>query len=80
MIRGDFLEDRSFLGPTRPTWGDVIRLRDLRHWAQVLQKQVSVLEGLPRSADVELMLIRERSTLETVRREIGQLEGLLASL
>jgi len=44
-------KERSFLGPSRPTWGDLQRLRDLRHLASATGRRISILEAIRREMD-----------------------------
>ena len=80
MTWRDLHQERSFLGPTRPTWGDLRRLRDLKRLASATRRRTSVLEALPPSMGTRQELERERAYLEATRREMNRLETLLALL
>ena len=81
MINSSFLPPRrSFLGPYRPTWSDFQRLRTLRQMEQVIRRKVSTLMASPTSRRIVTELETENHQLELVRREISELEHLLALL
>ena len=80
MMWRDLHQERSFLGPTRPTWGDLQRLRDLRRLACATRRRISVLEAQPPSRATQQELERERVYVEATRREMDELETLLALL
>ena len=73
-------EERSFLGPLRPTWGDLLRLRALRDMEQAVSTRIAALGVLPQSPRVQGELAGERACLDELRREVTQLENRLALL
>lgn len=82
MVGHDFLlsSRRSFLGPHQPSWGDLLRLHDLRYLASVIRERISALATQPQSNHVLRLLMEERCHLEAISQEISQLEDLVALL
>ena len=72
--------ERSFLGPRKPSWIDLLRLRALRDLGRAVLRRISALEAMPQSAHAREELEREKTHLEAVRREKQQLQSLLAIL
>jgi len=72
--------ERSFLGPRKPSWIDLLRLHALRDLERAVLRRISALEALPQSPQVREELERERAHLEAVHREKQELQSLLAIL
>ena len=72
--------DRSFLGPMRPGWGDLLRFQTLRDMEQVIQVRISALEARPDTAKVREEIELARQHLAAVNHEMSQLENLFALL
>ena len=72
--------DRSFLGPMRTGWGDLLRFQTLRDMEQVIQVRISALEARPDTAKVREEIELARQHLAAMRHEMSQLESLLALL
>jgi len=72
---------RSFLGPYRPTWSDFQRLRTLREMERVILQRISTLKAAaPEKNGITTDVEAERWCLESLRRELSELERLLALL
>ena len=82
MVTRDFSmpAERSFLGPKKPTWIDLLRLHALRDLERAVLRRISAMEALPQSPQVREELTREKAHLEAIRREKGELESVLAIL
>ena len=82
MVTRDFSmpAERSFLGPRKPSWIDLLRLHALRDLERAVLRHISALEALPQSPRWREKVAREKAHLEAVRREKEGLESLLALL
>lgn len=82
MVTRDFSmpTERSFLGPRKASWIDLLRLHSLRDLERAVLRRISAMEALPQSSQVREELEREKAHLEAIRREKAELESLLAML
>ena len=72
--------DRSFLGPMRPAWVDLLRFQALREMERALPRSISALEVQPYTAKMREEIELARQHLAAVRHEMSQLENLFALL
>ena len=72
--------ERSFLGPSKPSWTDLLRLRQLREMERVICERLQALQASSGSTQEPVEVEREECDLDLIRREMGELEHRLADL